>query len=119
MAETMAELNKVDLEVYSTDEKQIGVWIDGKTLYEKTIVGTQNFPSSAGSIVIHTQSDADTLFLHEGFCSGTGTPFPYVAYNAEYAIACVINSSKQIMAEVERDRSSFGKPVITIRYTKA
>ena len=37
MAEQLAELNKGDLEVYSTDEKQIGVWIDGKPIYQKAI----------------------------------------------------------------------------------
>lgn len=47
MAETMAELNKGDLEVYSTDEKQIGVWIDKKPLYRKVIEVTS--PSSANT----------------------------------------------------------------------
>lgn len=40
MAEQLAELNKGDLEVYSTDEKQIGVWIDGKPVYEKMVALT-------------------------------------------------------------------------------
>ena len=105
-------------DTYSTTEHIVGTWIDGKTLYERTIEGNQNFPSSSGSITIGTQSDADTLFVKEGFCSATGTPFPYVAYNADYSIACVIDANKNIKAEVGRDRSSFGKPVVTIRYTK-
>lgn len=35
MAEQLAELNKGELEVYSTAEKQVGVWIDGKPIYRK------------------------------------------------------------------------------------
>ena len=42
MAEQLAELNKGELEVYSTDEKVCGVWIDGRPIYRRTFVGTLN-----------------------------------------------------------------------------
>lgn len=41
MAEHLAELNKRDLEVYSTTEEVVGVWTDGRPLYRTTISGTK------------------------------------------------------------------------------
>lgn len=40
MSESLANLNKEDLEIYSTSERKIGVWIDGKPLYQRTFTGT-------------------------------------------------------------------------------
>ena len=37
MAEQLAELNKGDLEVYSTDKKIIGTWIDGKPIWRRVL----------------------------------------------------------------------------------
>jgi hypothetical protein len=56
MAEQLAELNKGDLEVYSTTEHIVGTWIDGKTIYRKvwtynsvqTIDAPNTFSSSGG-----------------------------------------------------------------------
>ena len=40
----------LDAQIYSTEEKQVGVWIDNKPLYQKTLIGTYN--SSATSLQI-------------------------------------------------------------------
>lgn len=45
-------------DLYSTDEKMIGQWIDGRPLYQKTVV--VNSPASAGVDTIVTSFDATT-----------------------------------------------------------
>ena len=88
MAETMASLNKGDLEVYSTDETQIGyVNLNGtiKKLYRKTFTGT--FPANPTSPVNfpHSISNLDAVLHLEGFSKeslGARRPFN-LAYFAE------------------------------------
>ena len=46
----------LDAQIYSTDEKQVGVWIDGKPLYQKTINIT-DFSSGEHSLI----SDASNI----------------------------------------------------------
>lgn len=43
--------NKNQLEEYSTAERAIGTWTDGKTLYSKTYVGTTSSISSTESTI--------------------------------------------------------------------
>jgi hypothetical protein len=40
MAERLAKLNKGDIEVYSTNKVQVGVWTNGKPIYRKILSGT-------------------------------------------------------------------------------
>lgn len=64
MAEKLAELNKGDLEgdleVYSTNEKRIGVWINGKPLYRRVFQLTT--PSTANTNTnIYTSLDTNIV----------------------------------------------------------
>ena len=47
---------------YSTEERVIGTWIDGKPLYQKTIVRTGTISSSS---IPHQISDVDYIFITE------------------------------------------------------
>ena len=46
---------------YSTDEQVIGTWIDGKTLYQKTVTTGGNVPSGATLIQRISQTGYDTI----------------------------------------------------------
>jgi len=60
MPEVLAnKFSKGDL--YSTDEKMIGQWIDGKPLYQKTVTTGGNVPSGATLIQRTTQTGYDTI----------------------------------------------------------
>lgn len=51
---------------YSTDEKVVGVWTDGKPLYQKTLV---NNTATSGNkdLIIGTIAGAETIFIVSGF----------------------------------------------------
>lgn len=59
-------LKNVSKNVYSTDEKVIGTWIDGKPLYRKVI----EFSSfTVGSMVDHNIPNIDHVHLGTGTCA--------------------------------------------------
>lgn len=60
-------------DLYSTSEKMIGQWYDGKPLYQRTITGI-NTPSSKNTdVVIYTfDSDVDMVHSVEGYLIDTG-----------------------------------------------
>lgn len=59
---------------YSTDEQVVGTWVDGKTLYQKTIVTNAQVVLSDNSWTAvpfgDVPSDADTMFCTECFTPG-------------------------------------------------
>ena len=60
--------------IYSDEEREIGVWRDGKPLYQKTITFTSVSKSGSLSLGI---SNVDKIFLASGEC-GIGLQLPYV-----------------------------------------
>ena len=102
---------------YSTTEQVVGTWVDGSTIYEKTIAVTQGgsettYPAPANidkiwfdqnaSFMVST-SNGDTVSL--GYYNGTNSDRFQAYYNANTRNICV--------------RSSWsGSGYITIRYTK-
>ena len=55
-------------DMYSTSEKMIGQWIDGKPLYQKTITGT-------GSADISLGTDIDACVYIQGFLIQNYSPY--------------------------------------------
>ena len=103
---------------YSTTERKIGKWIDGKDLFEKTV----NFGAMAINTtksVPHGVVNPDTIFIYGGYCT-TGT----ISYMLSHAVSD--NSSTwdfsvdatNINNQTFTDRSAINA-VVTIRYTKA
>lgn len=77
MAEQLAELNKGDLEVYSTDEKVIGTWIDGKTLYRKVFTGTTPSTPNVNTNLPHTiTADMNIKRIDGNITNSSGAQFP-------------------------------------------
>jgi hypothetical protein len=48
-------------DLYSTDEKMIGCWVDNRPLYQKTVATGGNVPSGATLIQRTTQTGYDTI----------------------------------------------------------
>lgn len=113
--------------VYSEDEREIGVWTDGKPLYEKTVLITA-LPSVAYTVTNypHNISNIDTICNYITVVRWTSgqvsvSPrFGLFTANANdippASIICEIDKTN-IMFTVGSDRSSMNANV-TIRYTK-
>lgn len=107
---------------YSTDEKIVGKWIDGKPLYEKTVTfnsvsagTTLNIPSGVTTV--------DTLIDVDVMCSISGgfmkVPVALLSVQAEWGIAeqQFTKSTGYLRVDFGSERSVTGGFAI-FRYTK-
>jgi len=106
---------------YSTDEQVVGTWIDGSTLYEKTIK-KQNISSASSSTVLIPSSELTGMNIIEidgSYVSRTS--------NSTYAINAYINSDTITATWLAEDNIYYWlywgatdtyDAYITIRYTK-
>lgn len=71
---TGAEIDSLLGENYSTEERIIGTWVDGKPLYETTlhITGSQmGTVSTTNKKISHNIANADKIWISDGFLTDT------------------------------------------------
>lgn len=107
--------------IYSEEEREIGVWTDGKPLYQKTVnFGT--LPSSTGSHnYSHNISNVDKIWINDGFAinsGGTSIPLNWARPDGAITdeVGCNVTRTN-IVIRVGYDRSSFNG-YVTLCYTK-
>ena len=102
----------------------VGTWIDGSTLYEKTI-DFGALPSSAGTYDVSLGiSGYDKICTFEIIVSDGSTfiNLPFFSANSQYNITgylTTINNVLYVEGAVGMDRSSFNNNKVIVRYTKA
>ncbi len=107
---------------FSTDEKVIGTWIDGKPLYQKVITNTTNADSS-GTKVIGTISNIDTVFITEAcvetnVINGIGRCWGNIDSNKSIGDLYVNPDNGQVIFYTINS-TYFNKSIVVIlRYTK-
>jgi hypothetical protein len=106
--------------VYSEEEHVVGVWIDGKTVFEKTI----NFgamPNRASKSVNHNIADIDYIIDVRGTAvttAGGCFPIPFTNDQGYTSQLCMFANRTSITVRTSVDRSEYTKSYITLRYTK-
>lgn len=114
------------LDIYSNDERQVGVWYDGKPLYEKTFYLSS---LSTGYVQVpHNISNlGDTIFVNGGFARYNisskwySTPFmPYNSSNYGTEQMLIGVNTTGIYYRVGNDiRQNSGNAYVVLRYTKS
>lgn len=106
--------------IYSTEEHIIGKWIDGSTLYEKT-VNCGALPNTTMKTVLHGISNLDHFVSISGIAydSTVAIPLPraYSDSNPIYSIDVYANKT-EIRINIASNQSSITSSYITLRYTK-
>jgi hypothetical protein len=76
-------INEARLEEYSTTEKIIGKWIDGKPLYRKTITFTSTIKTNETTSIAHNIENAKNIFIDFGasFMEANIGSSDYLSYN--------------------------------------
>ena len=102
---------------YSTEEKVIGTWIDGKPVYQKTI----NFgalPNNTNKMVSTGVSNLDRIYNVFGWANNASETrsLPYVSSDGNYIIAIDIQDT-DIRIITKRNYSDMSA-YVTIQYTK-
>lgn len=104
---------------YSTSEQVIGTWIDGSTLYEKTI-DCGALPNNTTKNVAHGISDMDYAVVISGSAknpnNGIRIPLPYV-YGNTRCLQTYIDATNIKLISTE-NMSGYTQSYVTIQYTK-
>lgn len=101
---------------YSEDEHIVGTWIDGSTLYEKTIVKTINCDTEVTVISSTDIPNIDTIVSKSGFLGS----IPLDSYEtADYRSYSYINSNSEVSCYCKWGNSATVTATITVRYTKS
>jgi len=109
-------------DIYSTKERQVGVWVDGKPLYQKTIdFGT--LPNNASKSVAHGIANIEEVIDYECLAYSTSNGYhlaiPYVnktnpnQYNIQFDI-----DATNINIVTSADRTVYDICRVTLKYTK-
>lgn len=117
------ELNKSN--TYSTEEKVVGTWIDGKPLYRKTISFNDTFSASYPIEKEHNISNVSTIFIDtaHSFIVDTSNnksiplPTPCSDGNFDDVVGVQVDTNK-IYMYARTTWNTTWKKVVTVNYTK-
>lgn len=102
---------------YSTDEQLIGTWIDGKTLFQKTIVF--DVDKSKAWIKVSLGDESYDVVSHNSYIEFTdgsvNLPIPNYRFAGEFVQILFTPTAIELYTETD---VYFGKCYSTIRYTK-
>lgn len=105
---------------YSLQEKAVGKWVDGKTIFKKT-VAFGALPNAGAKNVAHGISNLGYVVKIEGTCLQSTTykniPLMYKGSDSSYNVEFSINPTNISVAS-SQDRSSIVCAYVTIYYTK-
>ena len=106
-------------DIYSTVEREIGVWTDGKPLYQKTI-SFGALPNNTTKSVEHSVSNIDTKFIVNAFSKNSNNltiPIPYATAPTTDQAQIYIDNI-YINIKTPSNMSAYTGTYITINYTK-
>lgn len=112
----------VEANNFSTDEKVIGTWIDGKPLYQKT-VSTGALPNSTVKAVAHNVSNVDKVCDIFGFVStgdqyGTNYPLLFRGNGSFNDGINLYSDRNNIIIYTNKNYSNMSESYVTLQYTK-
>lgn len=107
---------------YSTSEKVVGTWIDGKPLYQKTIA-CGAMPNATTKTVASGLTNENVNRIYGFTINSTGIviPLPYVDVSSNSAVQIHISyltESHEIRIMTGSDRRGFSTSYVTLQYTK-
>ena len=126
MSETLANMEKIGGIDYSTEEQWTGLrWIDGKKIYQKTIVDTVPTTSADGTFVtksINIANNMDLVCSFNGFMVDATTNeiyyLPFFATNSGLQVKLSISANRQATLANGFARFSNSNCYLTFLYTK-
>lgn len=115
-------INKARLEEYSTTEKIIGIWIDGKPLYRK-VLSTVGLTEATKKSIAYNIDNLDKIWIENGFAINALriVTVPMVGYNGNVSEKIDVWIEKQENVVKLYSNSGWGNDwtfYIIINYTK-
>lgn len=98
---------------YSTDEKVVGKWIDGKPLYQKSISLAGISIATGQYAIVYTQANIELKYANGYFIEGN-----YVYIVPEPFLRIRQDGSNIVFRAMEPSAWNISSGFLTIRYTK-
>jgi hypothetical protein len=113
--------DETNLENYSTEERRIGTWIDGKPLYRK-VISCGALPNATSKSVAHGIANLDTFTSVRGIAMATNYKYTKTLPSAtpsdlKGAIGLDV-SDTSIFISTGLDRTEYTKSYVILEYTK-
>ena len=103
---------------YSTSEKVIGTWIDGKPLYEKTVhIGAMTKDTSWHS-TNHNISNFKDLIDMKGIAKGSGEWYSFNVFRPVTSIGIMLYATTTYIGYMNNYSDNISDSYVTIQYTK-
>lgn len=106
--------------LYSEEEREVGVWTDGKPIYQKTI-NTGALPNATTKTIAHGISNIETICNIFGYAYNGDVTFSLpLSYNYDNInLNTRLNANNtNIYLTNNRDRTNFIESKVTLQYTK-
>jgi hypothetical protein len=107
--------------IYSDEEREVGVWRDGKPLYQKTI-SFGALPNSTSKSVAHGISDLDKIVDFSALAKRPSPfniiPLPSSHYQSTSAQQEISFNATNITIRNGNNASAYTDVYVTLRYTK-
>ena len=103
---------------YSTTEKVVGTWIDGKPLYQKT-VDCGALPNKTEKTVAYGISNLGYVVSIDGFATNLTNHYalPFITSTGSDQVVVSVNATN-IRVTSASDRSNITTSYVTLQYTK-
>lgn len=110
--------NLEDLTTYSTQEKTVGKWIDGKPIYRKVMTGSK---VKTVDLTFPAISDIETVIKLEGYLKantgGSVYSLPYYGGSEIYTNIEITTAGSALIRSAVSDYSN-GSIIVIVEYTK-
>lgn len=105
--------------IYSTNETVIGKWIDGKPIYQKTIL-CGALPNNSQKTVSHNISNIDKIVNYYGVSMASGSSYKttILLNHTASANTWTFVNNQYVGLGTTSNRSDYDKTYVTIEYTK-
>lgn len=104
--------------LYSEEEREVGVWKDGKPLYQKTIdCGTMSYDTNWHTVA-HNISDVEHIMVVNGYVQDGTVKYWFSVYRPQYNLGVIVGVDTQNVQYVNSWLNSSAKLMVTIQYTK-
>lgn len=100
--------------IYSLEEREIGVWTDGKPLYQKTIIGTSSANFTTAAIIADTGNDT-VIREFDGLIDGKRVLNGYSGADDTYTW---VTTDLHRLGNYAKGACANKQTIVTVRYTK-
>lgn len=104
--------------LYSEEEREVGVWTDGKPLYQKTVIINNPSYGSSWTSISHGINNIDKVCLVEGAVKDSSTTYFINSYRPSINVGVVLGVNQTNINYINNWLENIAEISVTFQYTK-